>query len=399
MAGSVVRLASLFSFFVWLGCTAWADVQLPAYGILGAHLKAIRAIPAAISLGPFSSTAEDVSCRLSGISPPQGATYAQYIHDALYSEIDAAGIDTPLPRTITLSGTLKSIDVDCGMNEGTWTIEMAITIDNGAPITIRSTQTFDGAFLGEVVIDNARDAFVPATQTLIGDILKTVAKTVQATGPQLVQAAPTPSPVPPAAGATANSTVSPAPPPPATPAAANPNIPPPPPPFATAVAVPSAGKRLAIRVLARCPSDPDPFGIVDSSFYSSCEQDELDKVKAWIAAELTRRGTFASIGGDNPDLVLTVTLTQSEADMGAAGLITDLAPKTIKYTGEYQLADKSGTTLRSGKVHHEDGENLAGDNYEDVEKVFAAKLADEIADGQGSPVQQPQPGPPETGVK
>ncbi|MDA8093520.1 MAG: hypothetical protein M0T84_06325 [Betaproteobacteria bacterium] len=136
-----------------------------------------------------------------------------------------------------------------------------------------------------------------------------------------------------------------------------------------------AGKRVAIRMAESCPSDPDPLGLVSNDFYSDCGQAELNKVKGWIAASLTAKGVFGSVGDDNPDLVLTVTMTQDEADEGAAGMFTDLAPATMKFTATYQLADTAGRVLKSGTVHHEAEEAYFGGNEDAEEQVFAGKIA------------------------
>ena len=136
-----------------------------------------------------------------------------------------------------------------------------------------------------------------------------------------------------------------------------------------------AGKRVAIRMAENCPSDPDPLGLVGNNFYSDCGKDELNKVKGWIAASLATKGVFGSVGDNNPDMVLTVTMTQDEADEGVAGIFTDLAPATMKFTAAYQLTGTDGRVLESGTVHHEAEEAYFGGNEDAEERVFAEKIA------------------------
>ena len=136
-----------------------------------------------------------------------------------------------------------------------------------------------------------------------------------------------------------------------------------------------AGKRVAIRTAETCPSDPDPLGLVSNDFYSDCGQAELNKVKGWIAASLAANGVFGSVGDDNPDLLLTVTMTQVEADEGVAGMFTDLAPATMKFTAAYHLADTAGRVLKSGTMHHEAEEAYFGGNEDVEEQVFSEKIA------------------------
>ena len=174
------------------------------------------------------------------------------------------------------------------------------------------------------------------------------------------------------------------------------NAPPPVAPAQQALPSGSAGassgygdKRLAIKVLADCPSDPDPLGLGSSDYYSSCDQDELDKVKSWIAAALMVKGVFGRIGDDNPDLVLTVTLTQSGSFAGVAGAVTDMAPSTMKYTANYQLSDVGGRPLASGKVHHEEEEAYFGGNEDEAEQHFAEKIATDLVENIAAPAPSP----------
>ncbi len=140
-----------------------------------------------------------------------------------------------------------------------------------------------------------------------------------------------------------------------------------------------SSKRLAIKVVSQCPADPDPIGLVSSDMYSDCDQEELDKVRGWITSSLTGKSAFGSVGDENPDLVLTITLTQSMSSQGAAGMLTDLAPSTLKFGATYQLADSAGRVVKSGEVHHEADEAYFGGNEDEEEQKFAAKIADAVS--------------------
>jgi hypothetical protein len=98
-------------------------------------------------------------------------------------------------------------------------------------------------------------------------------------------------------------------------------------------------------------------------------------VRGWITSSLTSKGVFAEIGEENPDFILTVTLTQSMVTEGAAGFITDLAPATLEFTATYQLTDSRGQVVKSDTVHHEDAEDYFGGNEDNVEQQFADKIA------------------------
>jgi hypothetical protein len=70
-----------------------------------------------------------------------------------------------------LKGTLKDIDVDCGIISASWVIEMEVTIGTLPPFTVRTVRAFDGNFSGGVVLTRAYTAFVPAVQGLVHDVL------------------------------------------------------------------------------------------------------------------------------------------------------------------------------------------------------------------------------------
>jgi hypothetical protein len=138
------------------------------------------------------------------------------------------------------------------------------------------------------------------------------------------------------------------------------------------------GKRLAIKVVSQCPGDPDPMGVANMSFYSDCDQDELDKVRGWIAASLSAKSMFGQIGDNNPDLVLTVTLTKDMDDR--SGALTDFSTGAFEFEANYQLADGAGYPLQSGTVSHQapDDEDGAA-----AEQQFADKIATSVAASSG----------------
>lgn len=156
-----------------------------------------------------------------------------------------------------------------------------------------------------------------------------------------------------------------------------------------------AGKRVAIKVVSQCPSDPDPLGLLPGNdSYSDCAQDELNKLRDWITTSLTSKGVFGQISDDNPDFILTVTLTQSMSTEGAAGFATDLAPSTLEFTATYQLTDAGGRPVNNGTVHHEDAEDYFGGNEDAVEQAFAGKIAAAVAANATGGMAPASVGPP-----
>jgi hypothetical protein len=132
-------------------------------------------------------------------------------------------------------------------------------------------------------------------------------------------------------------------------------------------------KRLAVRIVAHCPEDPDSFSGDD--YYSKCEQDEMDKLRGWISSALQAKHVFAAIGDDKPDMVLTVTLTKDMDDRSDAN---DFSAGVLKFEADIQLADSAGNILQKATVTDQGRDDAEGDA---VEREFAGKIADAGAAG------------------
>ncbi len=157
------------------------SVPFPVYSISGENVGLIRNLPVNVQVGEFQGTQKEVTCRLQPIGPEGNATFAAYIQKALRDEVLIAG-NTPRPQTVQLTGTVKYIDVSCGIITGTWTIDVDISVNGGPPVPIRTVKTFDGNYVGGVVATRAYQAFVPSIQQLVHDILSNPA--VRGSAPQ-----------------------------------------------------------------------------------------------------------------------------------------------------------------------------------------------------------------------
>jgi len=154
-----------------------------------------------------------------------------------------------------------------------------------------------------------------------------------------------------------------------------------------------SGKRLVIHLLANCPADPDPLGILDlapgftqDQIYSKCDQNELDQLRGWLAADITAKNIFAGIVGTGGELTLTVTLTRDQ-EIGKDSAFSDLA-NADRYISQanYRLTDAAGTVLLSGTAASH-AKDYGDSDIENVHKELVAKIADTIASGApgGSP--------------
>jgi PDZ domain len=146
-------------------------------------------------------------------------------------------------------------------------------------------------------------------------------------------------------------------------------------------------KRLVIHLLANCPSDPDPLGILDllpgftqDQVYSDCDQNELDQLRGWLAADITEKKVFAGIVGTGGELTLTVTLTRDQ-EIGKDSVFSDLA-NADRYISQasYRLTDAAGAVLLSGTAASR-AKDYGNSDIENVHKELVAKIADAIVSG------------------
>ena len=135
-----------------------------------------------------------------------------------------------------------------------------------------------------------------------------------------------------------------------------------------------AGNRVAIRMAQTCPSDPDPLGLVDDKIYSDCDQDELDKLRGLLAADIEAKGVFGGIAEADGNLTLSVTLTKDQ-EIGT-GTALDLVVDTNDWVSaaKYSLTDASGTVLSSGTAAVTNHTLDDGEAHRDL----MAKIADAI---------------------
>ncbi len=130
---------------------------------------------------------------------------------------------------------------------------------------------------------------------------------------------------------------------------------------------PKVVPRVTLTVTAQCSKDPDPLGFFSSSFYSKCQQRELDDLRAWIAAELAERQIVIADANESDAVQLAVTLTKSMDKRHG-----DFGPGTAMFAGTYQITNAANQVLNSGTVTHQGPDK----NVADVEKQFAVKIAD-----------------------
>lgn len=131
-------------------------------------LAALR--PQSLVVGSFEGGPDSVSCRLFAISPPDRQSFANFIRGAFIEELSLAGLAAD-KSGMEFRGNLKSLDVNCNVGTGRWTIALEYSVREKLPVLVKTEYEFEGAYLGDVVFNNAKQALVPAVQELIRQIV------------------------------------------------------------------------------------------------------------------------------------------------------------------------------------------------------------------------------------
>lgn len=151
----------------------------------GASVQNVEAIKATklkpVAVASFKSSKpglNSITCRAAGpvtVEP----SFESYIEKALIDELKLAGAYDPA-SPVRLSGTLEAVDFSSGMTDGKWTFALALANGRNESFTTKSSFGFSGSFVADRACQEVAQAFGPAVQQLIKDVVK---------NPQFVQVA------------------------------------------------------------------------------------------------------------------------------------------------------------------------------------------------------------------
>jgi len=153
------------------GCSTYA---IPNYSISADTVADLRTkVPGKVALGDFKSAegiTGDIMCR--GVGPvktPEGEPYAQYIRNALRSElIMAERYDEASPMLLT--GNLDTFTFSS--NSGNWTVGLTVASSNGKSLRVEQQHDFTTSFFGETACNQTAQAGMGAVQKTIGAVVR-----------------------------------------------------------------------------------------------------------------------------------------------------------------------------------------------------------------------------------
>jgi hypothetical protein len=143
----------------------------------GASVKNVEAIKSAnikpVAVASFKSAKpglNSITCRAAGpvtVEP----SFESYIERALIDELKLAGAYNPQSQ-IALSGTLQAVDFSSGITDGKWTFTLAVSNSRNESFTTQTSFPFSGSFVADRACQEVAQAFSPAVQKLIEDVVK-----------------------------------------------------------------------------------------------------------------------------------------------------------------------------------------------------------------------------------
>lgn len=144
------------------------------YGASVTNVESIKSLGIKpVSVATFSSAQpgkSSLTCRAAGpvsVSP----SFESYIEKALIDELKLAGaydMNSPL----VLKGKLEEIDFSSGITDGKWLFTLTVSNARNESFTTKSIFGFSGSFVADKACQETAQAFAPAVQKLVLDIVR-----------------------------------------------------------------------------------------------------------------------------------------------------------------------------------------------------------------------------------
>lgn len=144
------------------------------YGAAVQNVEAIKAYNLKpVSVGKFQSTKPgnaSITCRAAGpvtVSP----SFEAYIEQAFVDELKLSGIYNAT-SSLVLTGKLEEVDFSSGITDGNWSFTLTMTNARNESYTTKSMFGFSGSFVADKACQEVAQAFGPAVQKLVGDVVR-----------------------------------------------------------------------------------------------------------------------------------------------------------------------------------------------------------------------------------
>lgn len=163
-------LALLASTTIFTGCA----YNVAPYGAAVQNVETIKTYNLKpVSVGKFQSNEPgkaSITCRAAGpvtVAP----SFESYIEKAFIDELKLAGIYDPA-SALVLTGRLEQVDFSSGITDGNWTFTLTMTNARKEQFKTVSKFSFSGSFVADKACQEVAQAFGPAVQKLVGDVVR-----------------------------------------------------------------------------------------------------------------------------------------------------------------------------------------------------------------------------------
>lgn len=162
----LVSLVTVFS----TGCT----YNISPYGASADNVGKLKNIRTKINVSDFTASKpgeSSIVCRGAGpVATPGKIAFEKYIKEAFVSELKLAGkYDEKSP--ITINGNLEEVDFNSNLGIANWIFTLRAVSSNSKSVTVSTKYEFDGSFIADKACQEVAQAFVPAVQKLISDLV------------------------------------------------------------------------------------------------------------------------------------------------------------------------------------------------------------------------------------
>ncbi len=164
LAGAILIAAPLLT-----GCS----YNVSKFGANSEDVEQLKTLSAKINFGKITAKnpgQTSIGCRASGPVTLGGQPFETYIQEAIITELKLADKYDKNAK-ITLTGHLEKIDFSSSLGTANWVIRLKLSSSNSNSIVINSNYEFSGSFIGAQACSEMAQAFSPAVQHLINDII------------------------------------------------------------------------------------------------------------------------------------------------------------------------------------------------------------------------------------
>jgi len=160
----------LFAAIISTGCS----YNVSKYGVSIENVNKLKKLDSKLNIEKFTSNTagqSSIGCRAAGpVNTLNNQPFEEYITNAIITELKLAGKYDKKAK-ISLKGHLEMIDFNSNLGTANWLFTLKLTSSNSKSIVINSKYEFPGSFVADRACAEVAQAFSPAVQNLINDII------------------------------------------------------------------------------------------------------------------------------------------------------------------------------------------------------------------------------------